>query len=509
VNIRAAEGPMQEQRVAAILWRGKWLIALSLVLSVAVAVFITEESKKVYAATAILQVNSPGSIRSSITDAFNQLQANNQLAQTYATLIPDRSFLKKIQPKVANGRYTLSQLESAVSSSAVKNTALVKLQTTGSTPAEAAALAAGVANAFLRAVSQDSALRSSAQSQAIEADIRQISNEIQKGGVSEEQLASLRLARAALTDQLAQLVASNIAQGGSVTLSAPPSASGSPIRPRPVLNVLAGTLLGLLLGILLAWLRSRLDRGLHSADEAEELLEAPVLATIPLRKQYMPDDPVVSEAYDVLRANLAFISLDQALQVVTFTSYNPGEGKTATVEGLAYAAVRGGMSVCMVDGDIRTASLSTIMGARSRPGLTGVAVGTTTLDEAIVDLEPGLSLLPAGATPPNPPSLLASGRMREMMAELRERFSLVLVDSPPVAHLADASILAGGSDAVVLIARVGLTARADLSTALANLRHTPTPIVGSVLLRPQLIDETYYPVSTDGRPVVRESLLRS
>ena len=65
------------------------------------------------------------------------------------------------------------------------------------------------------------------------------------------------------------------------------------------------------------------------------------------------------------------------------------------------------------------------------------------------------------------------------------------------------SILMGVTrDAVIMIARFGLTARSDITAALATLRHTPTPLVGSVLLRPQLIDETYYPVSTDGRPVL-------
>ena len=117
----------------------------------------------------------------------------------------------------------------------------------------------------------------------------------------------------------------------------------------------------------------------------------------------------------------------------------------------------------------------------------------------MLEIVPGLSLLPAGPTPPNPPSLLSSGRMRELMAEVRQRHSLVIVDSPPVAHLADASILAAISDGIVLVSRVGVTNRADLPGAAANLRHSPTPIVGSIVLSPQIIDEAYYPTRTEGR----------
>jgi capsular exopolysaccharide synthesis family protein len=231
-----------------------------------------------------------------------------------------------------------------------------------------------------------------------------------------------------------------------------------------------------------------------------------VLASIPLRKKFSQDDAAVSESYDVLRANLAFMSLDQALQVVTLTSFNPAEGKTSTVEGLAYAAVRGGMNTLIVDGDLRKPALSTRFGARGLPGLTSIVVGSSRLGEALYEVEPGLSMIPAGPTPPNPPSLLSSGRMRELVAELRDRFTLIIFDSPPVAHLADASILASISDGLILVARVGVTDRADLPAAVANLRHSPTPIVGSVLLRPQTVDGSYYAYPSEKRPAIPELL---
>src|SRR5919201_1475586 len=127
-------------------------------------------------------------------------------------------------------------------------------------------------------------------------------------------------------------------------------------------------MLGLLVGSGLAWLRARLDRGLHSSEEAEQLLEAPVLASIPLRRRYSSSDAVLGEAYDILRANLAFLALDRPLHVLTFSSFNPGEGKTSTAEGVAYAAVRGGLNVLLVDGDVRTRTLSERLGYADAPG---------------------------------------------------------------------------------------------------------------------------------------------
>jgi receptor protein-tyrosine kinase len=191
--------------------------------------------------------------------------------------------------------------------------------------------------------------------------------------------------------------------------------------------------------------------------------------------------------------------------VLTLTSYNPREGKSSSVEGLAYAAVRGGLTVLMIDGDVRTRTLSTRLGHGDAPGLTTAIVGLASLDDIVIELAPGLSLLPAGPLPPNPPSLLSSNAMRDLVDDVRERHALVLIDSPPVAHLADASILAAVSDGVVVVARVGVTQRANLPAAAANLRHSPTPIVGSVLLEPRTVDETYYPAMSKGRPVVPDT----
>jgi capsular exopolysaccharide synthesis family protein len=497
---------MQEQKLGTILWRGKWLILISLVACVGLALFITKTSAKVYQASALIQVNAPNQTGTG-TDPFQTQQASQGLAKTYATEITDRNFLAKIRNRVANGRYSIGDLKSRISASAVTDTTLVKIDVEESSPDAAASLASDVAQAFLQVVRQDTGARNNDQASEIQSQIGKITTEINgliKSGADAERLQSLRLARNALTDQLAQIVADAARQTGSVSLSATPTASSAPIRPRPTLNIAAGVMVGLLLGMLLAWLRSRLDRALRSPDEAEELLAAPVLAAIPLRKRYSLEDGVLSEAYDVLRANLAFLSLDLALHVVTFTSFYPGEGKTSSVEGLAYSAVRGGMSVLLVDGDVRTNNLSTQFGARGLAGLTSVIVGTADLGDAVLEIVPGLSLLPAGPTPPNPPSLLSSGRMREVMAELRERHSLIIIDSPPVAHLADASILAALSDGVVLVARVGVTNRADLPSAATNLRHSPTPIVGTIVLSPQMIDETYYPTRKEGRRDVLE-----
>jgi len=507
-----AEGlPMTETpRIGPILWRGRYLIALSLVVTVALSIVATKLSSKVYEATAILQVSTPNAPPGESTDLANQ-----GLAKNYATVIVSRSFLQKIRRRVEGGRLTPASLQSHLSARAVELTALVELTAQGSSPEQAQRLASQVADALLATLQTSATQRAAQQQQQIQRIISDLSAKIDGlgGGASSgtgtaEQIASLRAARAALTNQSATLLANGVAQGSSATLTAPPTASSAPVKPRPALNIAAGVLLGLLLGIGLAWLRERLGGGgLHSAEDATDIVDVPLLASIPLRRRVLAGDPVLNEAYEVLRANLVFQSRDRALGVVTFLSQNPAVGKTSAVEGFAYAAVRGGSNVLVIDGDLRAGTLSSRLGYADAPGLTNVIVGTSSIDEAIVSLAPGLSLLTARLPVPNPPSLLYSDEMRELMAELRDRYDLIVVDSPPIAHLADGLILASLSDGVVTVARTGVTKRSDLRAVIVSLRQSGAPLVGLVVFEPRTIDKTYYPAVAQAKPLDRDSVI--
>jgi tyrosine-protein kinase len=494
-----------DQSVAAILWRGKWLIVIAVVVGALLALVDASLSTRVYEASTTIQVNTGATGSASAINPADVELANQNVASTYATLITDKGFLTKITPSVDGGKLTPDALASQLSAHAITGTSLIDVVANGSSPAEARRVAHDVAQAFVANVQSQAVQTTKALQRQIQSQIAQLTaqvNRARRSGASADDLSSLTGARSELVRQQATITANEIAAGNSLQITAPPTGPTAPVRPRKLLDLIAGVLVGLLVGCGLAWLRAVLDRGLHSSAEAEELLGVPALATIPVRRRYSTDDPVLGEAFDLLRANLAFLAHDRELQVLTQTSFNPGEGKSSTVEGLAHAAVRGGMNVLMIDGDVRTHSLSNRLGYGTASGLTSAIVGMTDPGEAVIELAPGLSLLPSGPTPPNPPSLLSSGAMRDLLAWARERYQLVVIDSPPVAHLADASLLASMSDGIVVVARVGMTKRSDLPELLSSLRQVPVPIVGVVTLDQREIDETYYPaVSTGVRPV--------
>ena len=495
---------MDDQRISTILWRGKWIILLALTVGIGLSVLATKLADKVYEATAIFQVSAPSAQQGDVSELDNQ-----GLAKNYATVLTSRSFLQRIQPRVMRGRLSAADLEDRLSAATIQETGLVELKAEGDSPAAAERLATQVSVAFLTTLQRDAVQQSTAQQgeiQRIIADYADRIDALSSGPNAEtpgvlEQIQSLKAARNALTRQSAQLVANGVARGASATLTARPSASSSPVRPRPLLNGLAGALLGLLAGIGLVWLRERLSPALHSSEDAGEMLQVPVFASIPLKRKPMPGDPVLSEAYEVLRANLVFRARDDGLKVITFASYNPAVGKTSAVEGFAYAAVRGGANVLIVDGDLRVGALSNRLGHTDGPGLNGLVSGEASPDEAIISLAPGLSLLPARTPASNPPSLLYSEDMRNLVGHLRSRFDMIVIDSPPIEHLADALILASLSDGVVLVARTGVTKPEQLRSAALSLEQTDTPVIGLVVYEPRQIDRTYYPAMAQREPL--------
>jgi receptor protein-tyrosine kinase len=306
----------------------------------------------------------------------------------------------------------------------------------------------------------------------------------------------LRSSRSALVQQGAQLVADGVSQSVSARRVGPPSAETDAVIPRTKLNLLAGLLLGLLLGAALAWLRERRNLPLRSAEDASAISGAPILATIPLRRRVMPNDPALMEAYDILRVNLMFQGDERDLRVITVMSENAKVGKSSVAEGLAKAANRAGVNVAVVDADLRLAQLSARLNYVDGPTLQEAVEDGLTLNDVLVELAPGLSLLPARPHTPDPPTLLNSERMHEIVTLLRARFDLVIFDSPPVNRLADGLLLASQSDAAVMVVKSGTTSRPDVQRGARRVRQTHVPIAGVVAFMPLERDTSYYPART-------------
>lgn len=195
-----------------------------------------------------------------------------------------------------------------------------------------------------------------------------------------------------------------------------------------------------------------------------------------------PRSPI-SEAYRTLRTNLQFVSLDKPLRTILVTSAGSDEGKSTLIANLAIAMAQGERKVILVDCDLRRPCLHKLFGLGSREGLTSMMVAEggsaePPLQETGV---PGLTLLASGPLPPSPSDLLGSRRMDGVLATLKERADVVLLDSPPVVAVSDAAVLATKVDGVLLVVSAGHTRREGVQAAKAKLEKVNANLLGAVL----------------------------
>lgn len=276
-----------------------------------------------------------------------------------------------------------------------------------------------------------------------------------------------------------------------VTLTTPAAEPTEPITPKAWLNVALGFLVGLALGISLALIRENRDTTVRGRDDLIDLTGHPPLAAVPDdAKSFQAVGPLAvldssspeAEAFRTLRSNLRFVNVDDPPRVLLMTSALPGEGRTTTARHLAVALVQSGYRVCLVDADLRRPKIAETLGIDSQVGLTDVLVGGVALDEALAQWNRiDLRVLPAGTIPSDPPTLLGSEQMADLVATLRANFDYVIIDSPPALVVSDAIALVGLTDGAVQVVRSGRTDRADALASLDALKAVGARVVGTVL----------------------------
>ena len=283
-----------------------------------------------------------------------------------------------------------------------------------------------------------------------------------------------------------------------------------PIRPKKKLNLLLGAIIGLGLGIGITLLLDYMDDSLKSIEDVERHTGLRILGSIPEIKtsekvksrrrardvspertvkqiasrmvtHFEPKSPV-SEAYRTFRTNIQFARFEHPLKTLLVTSAGPGEGKSTTVANLAITMAQMGTKTLLVDADLRRPVLHSIFEQEKNLGLTNVLLGNTHVDDAIHELGvKNLNLLCCGTLPPNPSELLGSEAMRKLMEQLKEKYDIILFDSPPVVAVTDAAVLSAQIDGVILVISSGETTRNAEIRAKTLLNNVRAQILGAVL----------------------------
>lgn len=272
--------------------------------------------------------------------------------------------------------------------------------------------------------------------------------------------------------------------------------SNAPVEPNWTINLALGGLLGLALGVGLAFMLELSDTTVRSMEEVEAFLGVPVLAVIPkgvgdlIRQGGSSPD---AEAYRILRTNMEFNRKDANANVATMVSGGAGEGKTTTIVNLAYVCAQGGYNTLLIDADLRRPRLHDKFEVDNNLGLTNFLTSDLALEDVVVQTPVDhLFLLPSGVLPQDASGLLNSRKMGLLLEDVRQRFDLVLIDSPPILGVSDASVIVREADLTILVVQHRKLPRKMLLRVQQVIENVGGNLLGVVLNNVDIHSDSQY-----------------
>lgn len=291
----------------------------------------------------------------------------------------------------------------------------------------------------------------------------------------------------------------------TVRITEPADVPKAPVFPDRTGNLQIALLVGLATGVLLVAAKERLDTTLKTPDDIRESLRIPFLGFVPdlstvsevVMKHHLnairsPTSPL-SESYRVIRTNVMATASSANARVLLVTSIHPGEGKSTTALNLAAAIAQTGASAILVDSDLRRPTVHSNLGLPRSPGVRELLTRNGSYQEVVRQGPiPGLSALTSGVTPDNPAELMGCEEMRTLLKDLAAAYDWVIVDAPPVGGMADALIIGGVVDGIVLVVEGDRTTKAVAIDGVAQLTSVGGRVLGAILNRVDVKRNAYY-----------------
>ncbi|WP_191923239.1 tyrosine-protein kinase Wzc [Pantoea agglomerans] len=283
--------------------------------------------------------------------------------------------------------------------------------------------------------------------------------------------------------------------------------ANSPVAPKKLLIIAASLIFGLFVSVGLVLLKALLHHGIENPDQLEEL-GMNVYASVPLsdwqrkkdtealarRGSKVKTDPhetllalgnptdLSIEAIRSLRTSLHFAMMEAKNNILMITGASPGIGKTFICANLATLVAKAGQRVLFIDGDMRRGYTHELLGADNKSGLSNVLSGKTEFSPALIQQGVyGFDFLPRGQVPPNPSELLMHRRMGELLEWASKNYDLVLIDTPPILAVTDASIIGKLAGTSLMVARFEANTTKEVDVSFKRFAQNGIEIKGVIL----------------------------
>lgn len=426
---------MDLRRYVGVVLKKWWVFVLCALLGAGIAVGLYVRTPPTYAAEIQFYVSTP------LPEGSNA-QSAGQFAQSrvnsYIRLLGSEELARRVidQTKIDA---TPQQVAGAITATTDVNTVLISVTVQSQSPDRAQTIAQGVADIFGKMV-----------------------DELDNQG------------------RTTALVVINTVSG--------PTLLTKPVAPQLRVFLAIGVGVGLVLAVVFVVARELLDTSVRTSAEVREITGSPVLGSVPYDST-LRDNPLIggmstslqAEAFRKARTNLQFVAAAREAGVILITSALPQEGKSVSAANLGVSLAELNKRVLVIDADLRRPRQAEYFDIANGAGLTNVLAGQVPVADVIQPWgELQLSVLPSGEIPPNPAELLGSQAMTDLLARLRPQYDHIIIDSPPVLPVTDATVLAGAVDGVVLVVRLGKTSRAALNETIVVLDTAEAKPIGII-----------------------------
>ncbi len=495
-----------------------WLVLFCAALSGGFAYVNSSMQEPVFQAVSTILISEASSAKG--VD-LNSLALSERLARTYVQLMQSEAILSQVVARL-KCPFDAQTLAWMLQVQLVKDTQFIRLSIEDTDPVRAAALCNLVPEVFIayNNSTQSSRFVESKKSlareiAALDKQIEQMESQITALSSNNDPLAlnkraSLESDLIRLRDSRSRMVQSYESQRlveaqtlNNVIVVDKASVPLFPIRPRIARSVTVGILFGLLLGSVLIFIIDYLDDSIKNAEQITSELQLPLIGVaVLLSSKETEAKPIahkkprapITEAFRFLRSNIMFAGVDRPVRRILITSLNAQEGKSFVAANLATVFAQAGKTVVLLDCDMHRPSLHKHFDKSNRRGLSTLLLQESfNLENALRPTDaPNLSLLSAGPLPLNPAELLGSNKMAQLLDSIAGTKDIILLDSPPIAALTDASVLANRVDGVVLVVEVGKTRFADLKHAKEQLERSGAYILGVVFNKAPRDRSSYY-----------------
>ncbi|MEW5801288.1 MAG: polysaccharide biosynthesis tyrosine autokinase [bacterium] len=278
-----------------------------------------------------------------------------------------------------------------------------------------------------------------------------------------------------------------------------------PVAPKIPKGMMAAAVLGFGLGIGMAFTLEYINDTVRGEEDLKKVADFPLLALIPKFSSYQDKEPEekvlkpaeapdqILETFRRLRTNIVLASPASRLSILLITSAIPGEGKTQTAVNLSVSFALSGVKTLLMDCDLRRGQVHAYFGQKRERGCSTYLSGQASLSAVI---QPSgmkdLDILPCGVYPPNPPELISSEAMKELLAKVSDHYDRIIIDSPPVINVADGSILGVLAQGTIVVIEGGKTSRTLVRRAVETLTNNHIHITGVVINNMDETKHDYY-----------------